>query len=55
MIGHCTQFFLKMQNATVEQKLRAREAIYQRLSNPNIDDWEKWAIRKNFEDGWYDV
>lgn len=55
VIGHCAQFFFKMQNATVEQKLRLREALFQLLFSPDVSDWEKWAIRKNFERGWYDV
>ena len=55
VIGHCAQFFFKMQNATESQKLRAREAISQLLISPDIGYWEKWAIRKNFENGWYDI
>ena len=55
VILHCAQFFFKMQNATEPQKLRAREAISQLLFSPDIDDSNKWLIRKNFERGWYDV
>ena len=55
VIRHCAQFFFKMQNATVEQKLRAREAIYQLLFSVDIEDYNKWAIRKNFERGLYNV